>query len=916
MNQATQFDTLPFLQPASWKIGAVELDEFRLEVRRGGEPVALEAKSLELLRMFVRHPGEVLTKDELMQAVWPGRVLSDSVLARSVSLLRRALGDDEQTLIRTVHRYGYRLDAAVERLTPLEPVSPPALGLQAGERPPLRANWTLVERMGEGRNETWLAEHDKTRERRVFKFAADGAGLNALKREITLNRLLRESLPQRDDWMPLLDWNLDVAPYFIEIEYCPGGSLNRWLAEHADATLSRRLDLVAQAAEALAAAHSVGVLHKDVKPANLLVDERRGAPRLRLADFGSGMLLDDSRLAALSITWLGLSTRLGDDGGASSGTPLYLAPEVVAGQPATPRSDVYALGVLLYQLIVGDLRRPLGPGWEREVADELLREDIALAADVEPSRRLADAALLAQRLRSLARRRDRRQAEIEAAQRAEREHRQLERWRAQRLWAGGLLASLIAGLALSTWLYVDARDARDSAQRAQAQSAAVNDFLLNDLLAGANPEQTGRSDVTVREVIDSAALRLGERFGGQPRLEATVRRTLGETLLGLGRDEEATDQLHRAIALLQGGDAADRRDIAAARLRIVGKLMDQSRVEPARAELALLQSDVVGAGPELELATRLQQIALLCMSGHSAEALPQYELLRADTQRVLGDDAPLIAKIGRFRAYTLRDMGRLAEAVEAYRGILPVTQRVLGPHHADTMLLRLALAEALIDTGRSDQAAPMLEAQYAELSRLFGASHRMTLHVGTSLAMARQQLGQLDVAMELYRQMLAGQQGLLGSDHVDTNRTRAGLGYLYAATNRHDEAIALFEQVLAHRVALGSADGEEALAMRHSIARSLQELGRWQQAAEIQRQILGVAGRSLSPEHWLPAATMYALADGLGKMGQYDEAESLFEQAIRRLSASSIDGRFLRRARELQAQTRAARSASMSSAMR
>lgn len=896
------------LQPACWRLGAIELDEFRLEVRRDGEPVALESKSLELLRLFVRHPGEVLTKDELMQAVWPGRVLSDSVLARSVSLLRRAIGDDEQTLIRTVHRYGYRYDGAVERLTPVETQSVPALGLQAGERPPLRTNWTLTERLGEGRNETWLAEHDKTRERRVFKFAADGAGLSALKREITLNRLLRESLPGRDDWMPLLDWNLDVAPYFIEIEYCPGGSLTRWFGEHAGCPVQTRIDLVAQAAEALAAAHSVGVLHKDVKPANLLVDDRAGRPHLRLADFGSGLLLDDAHLAALSITRLGLTLRAGDDS-SSSGTPLYLAPEVVAGQPATPRSDVYALGVLLYQLIVGDLRRPLAPGWEREVGDELLREDIAAAADVEPARRLADATQLAQRLRSLAQRRDRRAAEREAAQRVEREHRQLERWRAQRLWAGAAFASLMLGLALSTALYFDARAARDHAQRAQAESGVVNDFLLNDLLAAANPELTGRSDVTVREVIDGAALRLGERFGAQPRLEAAVRRTLGETLFGLGRDEEAMQQMQRSIALLQNGDAADRREIAESRLSIVRKLMDQVRVEPARIELAKLQAEVVGTGDDLVLATRLQQIALLCMSGHSLDALPQYDEVAADTRRLLGDDAPLLARIGRFRAYTLRDMGRFDQAIDAYRQNLPLTTRVSGPHHGDTMLLRGALADALIDTGRSAEALPMLQQHYAELVQMFGRSHRVTLRTGASLAMAQRQEGQIDAAQALFADTLAGQERLLGTDHPDTDHSRAGLGYMIAAQNRHAEAIPMFQQVLDHDIARGSGTSDQALQMRHLIGVSLQALGRLQDAVAVHREALALELKALPQGHWLPAVTMSVLGNSLGKLGHYSEAEALFDQAISRLSASSVDSRFLLRTRELQAQTRAAHAA-------
>src|SRR5207249_1512339 len=162
-------------------------------------------------------------------------------------------------------------------------------------------------------------------------------------------------------------------PYFIECEYSRGGSLVDWSDAQGGLgrlLLSTRLDLAAQIAEALAAAHAVGVLHKDVKPRNVLIDQAEGAaPRIKLADFGSG-----------------------------------------------------------------DVHKMLAPGWESRIEDELLREDIAAAAQGDPALRLADAAALATRLRTLGARRTQRAAERAAHTAAAEQQRTIERLRALRAW--------------------------------------------------------------------------------------------------------------------------------------------------------------------------------------------------------------------------------------------------------------------------------------------------------------------------------------------------------------------------------------------------------------------------------------------------------------------------------------------------
>ena len=411
----------PLTQPVSahvWRFGDCEVDEKRRDLRVRGALVEVEAKPWEVLRQLLLHAGEVVTKDELLDSVWPGLTVVDGSLATAISKLRKALGDD--SMIVTLPRIGYRLGVSVHTSAVTTPRSA-ELHLSPGQTVPHREQWRLLRRLeGSLSSEVWLAKHPKTHEHRVFKFASDGERLRSLKREVTLARLLRDSLGERPDFVRVLEWNFDQSPYFVESEYV-GPNFAEWAA--GEGGLQRipidvRLALFTNIVQAVAAAHSLDVLHKDLKPANILISQNAaGLPQIRVADFGSASLLAPSRLGALGITNLGFTQPVDTEQDSITGTVMYIAPEVLAGQSPTTASDVYALGVLLYQLIAGDVRKPLAPGWEADVADELLREDIADAACGDPTRRIQSADELAQHLTSLD---ERRRAREELARTQER----------------------------------------------------------------------------------------------------------------------------------------------------------------------------------------------------------------------------------------------------------------------------------------------------------------------------------------------------------------------------------------------------------------------------------------------------------------------------------------------------------------
>ncbi len=391
----------------------------------------------------------------------------------------------------------------------------PAPGLEVPRRP----GWIVVERLGEGGfGEVWLGKHAKTGEKRVFKFCYQIERLRSLQREVTLFRLLKESLGARDDIARIVEWNFEKAPYFLESEYTEGGNLLEWVAEQGgveSVPVATRLELIAQVAEALAAAHSVGVLHKDVKPSNVLITTGSdGEPSVRLTDFGIGLITDRNALADRGITIFDLTEMVADGTTTPGGTHLYMAPEVVEGRTPTVQADVYALGVMLYQFLVRDFSRALAPGWRRDLDDELLIEDVAAMVDGQPERRLRDTREVADRLRTLEQRWLAREAERREHEERQAERRAFERAQRRRKVSALITATALVVLAVVSVLAYQAIEARKDAERRRAQAESLIGFMVGDLRDKLEP--IGRL-----EVLDDVGDQALEYFEAVPAEDLT-----------------------------------------------------------------------------------------------------------------------------------------------------------------------------------------------------------------------------------------------------------------------------------------------------------------------------------------------------------------------------------------------------------
>lgn len=702
--------------PLKWRFDRCVFEESTLELSVDGVLVELERKPMEVLRHLLRHAGEVVTKEEIHAAVWPGRLLSDTVLTKAVSRIREVLRDDTQAMIKTVHGYGYRLIAPVH-IEAAAAAAAPVLGLKAGDSPPLRAQWQLLQHLGSGGSgEVWRVAHRKTGEVRVYKFALDADALLALKREVTLFRLLRQQLGPEARLAEILDWNLDEAPYFIELEHYVAGNLALWAAAQGGLTqiaLPERLALFADCAEAVAKVHSVGVLHKDLKASNILIRLKGDAVQPLLADFGGGGVLAENVLTSAGITRMGFTQLLNPAGQA---TPLYLPPEVLEGQPQTICGDVYALGVLLYQMCAGDFRKPVAPGWEQSIDDELLRADIAEAVQGNPERRLSSAQVLADRIRSLParhqalaaeRRQQQRQAEMQ--QEAALAHQKIEQLRARRTGLNVAFVVLLAGLGISVLMYRQAVAARQQAEHAQTVAQEVSNFLNYDILAATEAEGRDARSLTAQQLLDDAAKRIDARFKDLPEAGAQVHTAFSSSYMQIGDTAAAFFHRERGWDIAKSLQQSDPE--AALRLAVDLSPVDYTRDVDADFWLAMREEAIKRWGSRDGRSLLLRNAVALVQSRQrlASAAVESYSSIIRDAAYVPDYDIETLATHWEDLGQEQASLAHFDVAEAAYRKAISLYDQLYQPGSFSAVTAQLRYARMLITLGRFDEAEALID---------------------------------------------------------------------------------------------------------------------------------------------------------------------------------------------------------------
>jgi serine/threonine protein kinase/DNA-binding winged helix-turn-helix (wHTH) protein len=828
-----------------WRFSDYEFDELARELRVKGKAVELESKPLDLLLQLLLHAGEVVTKEELLESVWPDVMVVDGSLATAVSKLRKAMGDENHPAIVTMPRVGYRMAVPVYCKT-VAAAAGPELGFKAGDFVPGREQWQLSRPMEiSGSSEVWLAENPKTHEERVFKFAGDGARLKGLKREITVSRLLRESLGDRPEFVRILEWNFETPPFFLESEYA-GLNLAEWAAEPGGLSaiaFDLRLQIFIDVAKAVAAAHGIGVLHKDLKPANILVvPGGQGGWQVKLADFGSASLFDPSRLQSLGITNLGFTQTTSLDAQPMTGTLMYLAPEVLAGQSPSAAADVYALGVMLYQLTVGDFRKPLAPGWEAEIKDPMLREDIADAACGDAAKRLNSAGELVERLVTLEQRRIKRD-ELETAKlRAQVAERKLAETRARQPWMVLAVIALATGLGVSFALYRQATRERDNANRQTAIASSVSRFLTDDLLGRSNPFVSGTSNESLMDAIKQASPGIDRKFKDEPLVAARLHQTIARALDNRTDYPDARQEYEGAAALFRQVDGELSQDAIIVQLQrttLEARSYESGSLPLAKSILEqqkTLIAKLTHPRPDLPvwLSSAQGMIGLIENNAKSAAENFQAAVDRAEVLPEFDESARLTFK--QRLGFSYIRLGEGAKAEQTFRDLIVAFTRVAGPDSPNVLRVRLNLAQAFMIQNKHADAIKEANAIYPEFVSRLGPDHELTMQL---LATRAQSEGSLELWDDAIRDDLA--------IHGLAVRKQGSLSFFAVAT---------------------LTDGSQAQC----------RAGRYREGESNARKAYEASVKAFGARAGLTGATAYTLANCLIGLGKLDEATTLLQQ--------------------------------------
>jgi non-specific serine/threonine protein kinase len=872
-----------------WRFGASCLDEASLVLTVGGKSVELERRPLQLLSLLLANAGEIVTKEEILDALWPNREVTEASLTNCMARLRQGLGEDGHVAIRTVHGYGYRLavPVTVETTATAAAVQAAAAALAPGDPVPQRPNWRLVRPLGAGGfGDAWLAEQEKSGEIRVIKFARDDLGLAALRREVALGRLLREGLGPRPDLIRILDWHFGDPPAFIETVWAEQGNLADWAARHGGAgalPLDLRVDLAAQVAEALAAIHSMEVLHKDLKPGNVLIQQDNPAkPRIILTDFGSGRALDPTRMDAFGITRPDPDPTQVE----TSGTQFYRAPELVSGSMPSMRADIFALGILLFQLAAGDLRRPFAPGWEELVPDLLLREDIAAAAAGDPSRRLDSAAALAERLRTLPQRRAARvRAEAEAAEAAAL-RRTIERARARRGPVIAMVLALVVGLAASSALYLRAERALADAQAQAARARTVTAFLTDDLFSAANPELGADPNIPVRRILDAATADLGRRFAADSQDRAVIEAAVGGAYAGLGDTTHALPLLHAALATLHkklGDGDPQTQAVRLALATLAEHRLDTDGMREAAADvLAAHPSD-----PATELTARFFVLFAGCgINGNGDACAATLRPLLAECRARLGTRHKLTLRVESELAQSLADSQHVAEAVPMAREVVSLTRDTYGDNDLLVQLRRFDLAGALRQAGQVDEAIGILIDVRTHLLAITGAETDVSARVLNQLGMAYGDAKRYPESLQALQATLDYSVRTRGETSVLSGAAMGNVASTLASMGRTRDAIVMAQKSLDVARGAGGADSPDSIRRENKLASLYERDGNLAAAEPLFRDVVRRARTVFGHGEYDLGQFEYRLGKLLAATGRAAEARPLLVESVAILGKS------------------------------
>jgi non-specific serine/threonine protein kinase/serine/threonine-protein kinase len=614
-------------------------------------------------------------------------------------------------------------------------------------------------------------------------------------------------------------------PYFV-MEYVSGKPIVEYCNQH-DLEIESRLRLFEQVCHALQHAHYKGLLHRDLKPSNILGTEIDGVAQVKIIDFGIAKAIEGSSQSPFA-------TQAGE----FVGTPVYASPEQIDGREIDTRSDVFSLGVVLYELLSGRLPWDVENVSSQELADSRrsaepprpstrssatgtttslsrrLRGDldriVMKAIDRDPAQRYGMAAALAEDIR---RHLNHEPIQARPPTLSYQARKFVRRNRVLVAATGMVLGAVIVGAAMAVVGLIRAQQAlaREAAARQaeQAQRAAADQVstFLGDMLGSVDPKQSLGKPVLVRDILDQASAGLDAKFNQQPVVAASLHDILGRTYHGLGLYEKATEHARSALEL---------------------------------------------------------------------------------SQKVHGDDHPSTLEAMRTLAMSLRALYRGKECEALLVDLLQRLRRLKGPDDTETCDAEQRLALVMSDMGRSAEAEPLVTHSLEVHRRKLGPNHVDTLAAMNDMAGIESALGKFKEAEVLYRELNEGRRGILGDDHPWTIQSEANLGMCILKQRRYAEAEPILRDTLARSERVQGPDHARTLDIANALAVALRLQERMDDAVAMLREIADRSRRSLPPNHPDTILAVGNLALILDQQDKPNEALVCYEECYRGVQVAEL----------------------------
>ncbi len=723
------------------------------------------------------------------------------------AFLRAACSDLGQT-----QRLHALLEAESGLGTFLEAPAPPpsTTGLDEGPGTVI-GPYKLLEEIGEGgMGVVFMAEQTQAGHRQVaLKVIKPGMDSRQIIARFEAERQAL-SLMEHPNIAQVLDAGTTPSgrPYFV-MELVRGIPITDYCDKN-QVDPAARLRLFITVCRAIQHAHQKGIIHRDIKPSNAMVALHDGQPVAKVIDFGIAKATEQK------LTERTLFTAYGE----MIGTPAYMSPEQaeMAGTDIDTRSDVYALGVLLYELLTGttplESERLRTAGFseiQRLIRDQAPpRPSVRLstlgdAATVLASNRGTELRLLTRLLagdldwivmKALEKDRNRRyRSPASLADDVERYLRReailarppsvvyrlakfAERHRGPALAAVGVIAALLIGSTIATWQAIVAtrakhealaaataeRQAKQTALAKEAETQAVLGFVQNQILAAARPK--GRNGglgpgVTLREAVDAAVPFVEKSFRDQPLTEARLRQTLGDSFWYLG-----------------DGKAAE------------------AQYAPARA----IFTKILGPDHRDTLQCLIQLGISYGIQGRNKESVNLYEEILPICKAKFGPDARETLQCLNNLAMGYWTLDKHEEAIRIHQEVLAIKKVKYGPDDRSTLITMTNLANGYHSLHRYEEALELREETFQLYKAKYGADDYDTLMVAHNIGSNLRALGRYAEALRQHEETLKRRKDTLGADHPDTLTSLWSVAHDLIKLNRGIDAVPLLDLCLQRAV--------------------------------------------------------------------------------------------------------------------